>query len=404
MLVLLLALLFYGLELFRITLRPGEADVGLGTSAAIAAIMLIPPSSVALVVFLGTSLAEIRFTRPWYKKAFNVSQWVIAATTVAWAFQYVKGDDPFRMGSMRDIAAIVMVWVGYYVLNACLVTLAISLALSIPPLIVWRTNHRNVVYHEIFTAPLGTLLALLIHEQPLTAVLLLPPVYMLHRAVKLTTELRRQTTKALIAFANSIDDRDPMTYQHSLRVAELARAVARQMGLPPHEVETIYLSACVHDLGKVGIPDAILLKPGRLSDEEFDTIKQHPVISEKIVQNFPIFGIGHDIVRHHHERYDGKGYPDKVAGEAIPLGARIIAVADTYDAITADRPYRPGMPHEKALKIIIEERGKQLDARVVDAFLEVMGVISQALVPEVGNWRIPATYASSREEKVSVPA
>ena len=230
--------------------------------------------------------------------------------------------------------------------------------------------------------PLGTLLALLMQQQPLAIVLILPPLFMLRRSFELTREIRRQAIDALLAFANSIDARDPSTYQHSQRVGELARAIAQHMGLPPDEVDIIYLSARLHDLGKVGIADAILFKPGRLTEEEYQIIKEHPIISAQVVKNFPTFGIGHDIIKHHHERYDGTGYPDGLAGEEIPLGARIIAVADTYDAIISDRPYRAGLSREVALQRIIEQKGKQFDPQVVDAFLEVMGVTSSISIPE----------------------
>lgn len=399
--VLLVAGLIYGLGVYAIILRPGEAEVTLEVSASIAAIMLLPPPSIPLVVFLSKSLAEMRFARPWYKKAFNVSQWMIVDTTLAWAFQYVADDGAYILVSIRDMPAIVVMWVAHYVLNTGLVTLAISLALGLSPFIVWRTNYRDVVYHMIFTAPLGTLLALLIQQQPLAVALMLPPLFIMYRALELTTELRRRTLDALIAFANSVDARDPSTYQHSQRVAELARAMAKQMDLPPDEVETIHLSARMHDLGKVGTPDAVLFKAGKLTDEEHDKIKEHPVISAQIVESFPLFNAGHDIIEHHHERYDGEGYPEGLSGDQIPLGARIIAVADTYDAMTADRPYRAGLLDEVTVRVIIEESGKQFDPKVVDAFLEVMGVTATAIAPEDENRERQITGAPPREERVS---
>ncbi|MFQ5594312.1 MAG: HD-GYP domain-containing protein, partial [Anaerolineae bacterium] len=199
------------------------------------------------------------------------------------------------------------------------------------------------------------------------------PLFMLRQAHKLTADLRHRTIDALMAFANSIDARDPSTYQHSQRVAKLAKAVAEQMDLPPDDAETIHLAARIHDLGKVGIPDAILFNPGDLSNGEYDTIKEHPIISANIVESFALFDEGRDMIKHHHERHNGKGYPDRLAAEEIPLGARIIAVADAYDAMTSDRPYRAGLSHEVAVQRIIEERGEQFDPQVVDAFLEVVG-------------------------------
>jgi HD-GYP domain-containing protein (c-di-GMP phosphodiesterase class II) len=323
---------------------------------------------------------------------------------MAWTFQYIAGNDPLVLASMRGVVIIFVLTLQYQIINYGLVVPAISLVIQVPLISVWRSNFRDLIPQLIFTAPLGMVLAVLMQQHSLIAILLLPPVYMLHRALEMTVQLRRDTTNALMTFADSVDRRDATTYQHSQRVAGMARAVAERMGLPLDEVETIYFSARLHDVGKVGIPDAILFKPGRLTDEEYERIKEHPVTSAEIIEGFPTFRVGHDIIRHHHERIDGKGYPDRIAGEDIPLGARIIAVVDSYDAMTENRPYRAGMPREKVLQILMEERGKQLDAEVVDAFLEVMGATSPVPTPTVEDRRNGTYRVSPREEKVAVPA
>ena len=166
----------------------------------------------------------------------------------------------------------------------------------------------------------------------------------------------------------SLEARDPYTHGHSRRVTRLAEAIARGMGLPKEDVARIRTAAAVHDVGKLRTPRAVLNKPGRLNDDEFAAIKRHPVDGAEMVAE-----LGDDaltaMVRHHHERLDGSGYPDGLAGEAIPLGARIIAVADTFDAITSTRPYRPGAQHQKALEVLRKESGGQLDPVAVTAFL-----------------------------------
>ncbi len=392
-----------GLGLFAIQLRPGEVQASLEVSGSIATIMLLPPPLIPLVMLISKGLIQMRFERPWYKKAFNVGQWIIVDTTLAWVFRYLGGYGPFMVNSIGNVAALATVWVGHYALNTSLVIVAVSFASGVSPVTIWRTDLRDVVYHQIFTAPLGTLLALLIQHHFLAVILLIPPLIIMYRAIQLTTALRRRTVDALMAFANSVDARDPTTYQHSERVAELTRAIAEQMGLPRDEVETLYLSARVHDLGKVGIPDAILLKPGELSNAEYDTIKEHPIISAQIVKSFPLFDVGRDIIQHHHERYDGEGYPDRLSGSDIPLGARIIAVADTYDAMASDRPYRSGLSHEVAMQIMIEERGKQFDPDVVDAFCEVMKTAPSeiALTDMARNGRGAVVHTPASERAVA---
>jgi HD-GYP domain-containing protein (c-di-GMP phosphodiesterase class II) len=173
--------------------------------------------------------------------------------------------------------------------------------------------------------------------------------------------------KHLKRLAAALEARDPYTYGHARRVARHATAVAKRMGLPRAEVARIRTAASVHDVGKVEIPLEIVQKPGSLSDEEFAAVKRHSAAGAELVADLGDEKLTR-IVRHHHERFDGSGYPDGLAGERIPLGARIIAVADTFDAITSTRPYRPARPHKEALKLLSSEAGAQLDPDAVRAF------------------------------------
>jgi putative nucleotidyltransferase with HDIG domain len=178
---------------------------------------------------------------------------------------------------------------------------------------------------------------------------------------------RAERAKKLEQLSAALDARDPYTHGHSRRVARHAETIARRMKLPKEEVARIRTAALLHDVGKIETPKEIIDKPGALSDEEYEVIKLHPGAGAKMVEelNDPELTA---IVRHHHERIDGGGYPDGIAGEAIPLGARIIAVADTFDALTSARPYRPARAHEFAINILRKESGEQLDASAVEAF------------------------------------
>jgi len=150
--------------------------------------------------------------------------------------------------------------------------------------------------------------------------------------------------------------------------------LALKLGFTPEEAGVIESAGEVHDIGKIIIEPEILHKSDRLTNEEFSLIKQHPVFGASIVSTFASYGDGHLMVRHHHERWDGGGYPDGLAAEAIPIGARIIAVADSYDAMTSARSYRAAMPHERAVAILMEGAGIQWDPNVVAAMLEHLGV------------------------------
>lgn len=168
------------------------------------------------------------------------------------------------------------------------------------------------------------------------------------------------------ALSTALDAKNSNMCGHSERVAELSLLMAKAMGLPLEEQERIHIGAHLHDIGKIGIPDAILNKPGKLTEDEFDTIRQHPEIGGTIVGKIKVFRSVADIVRHHHERYDGKGYPDGLCGEEISLGARIVAVADSFDAMTTMRTYRLAFSVSEAIAEAERCKGSQFDPNIVD--------------------------------------
>jgi HD-GYP domain-containing protein (c-di-GMP phosphodiesterase class II) len=178
----------------------------------------------------------------------------------------------------------------------------------------------------------------------------------------------------LESMADTIDLRDPYTGGHSQRVAEMTAGILRAMDMSGPEVELIVSAARVHDIGKIGVPDYILNKPGRLTLEEEAIMNTHPDRGADLLQRYPDFARGAEIIRHHHESWDGTGYPQGLKATGIPFGARVIAVADSYDAMTSDRPYRKAMPQAKAALILHEGRGKQWDPQIVDAFLQSIEV------------------------------
>jgi diguanylate cyclase (GGDEF)-like protein/putative nucleotidyltransferase with HDIG domain len=186
------------------------------------------------------------------------------------------------------------------------------------------------------------------------------------------------------SLAAAVDIRDGYTRKHSHLVSELAGAVARRIGLSATEVGRISVGALLHDVGKIGIPDAILTKEGGLSPEEWDCIREHPVLGKQILEQAPELTDVTPLVLHHQERYDGTGYPEKLQGDTIPLGARIIAAADAYHAIISDRPYRPRRTHSDAVRELSRCSGAQFDPQVVDTLLCVFETDEKirALLPD----------------------
>ena len=185
--------------------------------------------------------------------------------------------------------------------------------------------------------------------------------------------LQRAIFQSLLGLANALEAKDAYTCGHSMRVARLARQLARGAGLPHGAADTIGQAALLHDLGKIGVPEGILRKPGPLTTEEWEIMRRHPLTGAQIVAPLEFFDEGAVIVRHHHERLDGSGYPDGLVGDTIPVGARIVAVADVYDALTSGRPYRARLSHAEALEILQEERGRTLDERLVGLLIDIVG-------------------------------
>jgi putative nucleotidyltransferase with HDIG domain len=172
------------------------------------------------------------------------------------------------------------------------------------------------------------------------------------------------------AFSTTLDAKSTYTCGHSERVAEIALAIAKVLGLTESEQMRIHIGAHLHDIGKIGIPDSILNKPGKLTDIEYETMKTHPTIGYHIVSKIRVLKPMADIVWHHHERMDGKGYPDGLKGDKISLASRIVAIADTFDAMTSQRAYREKLSMDEAIAELKRHRGTQFDAAIIDVVID----------------------------------
>jgi ribonuclease P protein subunit RPR2 len=184
-------------------------------------------------------------------------------------------------------------------------------------------------------------------------------------------ELKRSYRATVRALANAVEARDAYTGKHAERVAAYGLELGRVAGLQLADAPEIEFGFLLHDVGKVAVADAILFKDGRLTAEEFALMRRHPVVGWEILREIDFLGDAKLVVRHHHERWDGAGYPDGLAGEDIPLSARVFSVADTLDALTTDRPYRPACSYAEAREVIRAEAGTQFDPAVIEAFEQV---------------------------------
>jgi HD-GYP domain-containing protein (c-di-GMP phosphodiesterase class II) len=303
---------------------------------------------------------------------FNIGQTALYVTAAAVCVSVVDqlNVDSLHIGDI-PLARVIVASLALHLFNSLLVATASARHLGIRATRVWRENllidigpHGGMTVVGLSAAQLGL-------TSPLLILTLAIPAVLIHRAAIGSVQLRQNVRHALESLMEVVELRDPYTAGHSRRVAQIARGIALELGLTAEEADRIEAAGNVHDLGKVAIDPAILQKPGKLTESEWAEMKRHPGYGASALNRFESYNEGVDLIRGHHEAWDGSGYPDGLRGEAIPLGARILAVADAYDAMTSDRPYRKGMDHEKAVSILREGAGSQWDADIVTAFLRL---------------------------------
>lgn len=214
--------------------------------------------------------------------------------------------------------------------------------------------------------------------------------------------LRSDLSHVIIAgLAQMMAVRDESMREHAERVRRYAVALAREVAIADERtINAIDVAALLHDVGKLGIPDRVLQKPGPLTRDEYEQVKQHPVIGADLLSALPFPGPLSAIVRHHHESWDGTGYPDGLRGDAIPLGARLLAIVDCYDALTSDRPYRRALSHQSAIGIIAERRGTMYDPNLTDTFLRIVQRLHAGIERAANHARVRAAWMTRGETAV----
>jgi len=352
---------------------PRGGFVTLGFPISFAVLLIYGPGLSSWVAVCGTIVeAKRRKKEEWYVVLFDQAQ-LILSISAAWIVYQCMGGEPITSTSLGHILPIVASALAYFLTNTFLVNIVLALEKRISVLEMWSVNFKWTVPNYLAQTPLGFLMAVLYRQISWWAVLFLCfPLFIAYYAYKLYAELRRQHLSTIQALATAIEMRDSYTEDHSMRMAELAVATARELRVPANEVEVIRYAAILHDIGKLGVSDQILNKPAQLTEKEWAKMKEHPKIGMEIVSKIDSLKEASHIVYYHHERYDGHGYPERLKGEDIPIGARILAVVDAYDAMTSKRPYRSAYPVERAIEELRKNAGTQFDGKVVEAFLKIL--------------------------------
>jgi putative nucleotidyltransferase with HDIG domain len=371
--ILLFALAICVADAYPIALPLQEnAEVSMSSAIKTAAVLIFGLPITIVVTLVGTLLSEVWLRRSWYKALFNVADITLtfAVMSIAYELIYDGARSPFH--SLQNAAGVCAMILTYYVVNIGLVTIILSLTTGASFWHVWKANFRDVSWNILTIIPLGAVMAFLWDYRPWSVVVLVLPMIVVRQSFQFIAELQQQTRAALVSLADTIDQRDPDTFQHSQRVARLAEAIAEAMELPYEELEVVRMAGRLHDLGKIGMSNALLFKPGRFDAQETAEFRRHPTIGAELVRSFRLFNEGQVLIRCHHECYDGTGYPANLAGEAIPVGSRILAVADSFDAMTSRRVYQAAKPIAVAMEELVRRSGSQFDPAVVAAFQRVI--------------------------------
>jgi len=337
--------------------------------------------------------------KPFLRVWFNTAQYMLAVGLSAVVYQALGGYvgfDEFRF-SFVPFAALVLV---FFAVNQGSVALAVSVTSDVSLRETWSRIAGGSLVYDLVASSLSILLCFLFIKLSIfgLAVLVLPLFFVRHM-YQMNLQVERVNRELLELMVKAIEARDPYTSGHSVRVSEYARSVARELGLPPKHVDDIATAALLHDVGKIYEEFAPLLrKEGRLSPEERMLMQGHPVRSADLVGTIAEFrGRVQADIRNHHENFDGTGYPDGLAADGIPIGARIIMIADTIDAMTTDRPYRKALTLQRALEELNKHAGRQFDPKLVQLVFKSPS-IRRLLGPQLASDATlpPSMQASSR--------
>lgn len=372
----LVGVAFWALVAFVASAAPVRVSDGVHVAVSMAPIIaagvLGGPTAAAWVALLGTTdLREIRGRVVWYGVLANHAAIVLPAIAGSIVITILRGPTGDLENTVRELVATLVGTVVYFVTNLAFVSL----------IVLYRVN-RSI--REFFTrgetssqwptflslAPLGWLMARMYTAVDWWSILLFGvPLFTSRLAFQRFIEMREMFTQTIGALAEAVDKRDPFTSKHSQRVRSISVDIGRELRVSAAELEALEWGGLLHDVGKIGVPDNVLLKQGKLTREERITMNAHPVLGAQIIGPVDRLAPELPVIRHHHEWYNGSGYPDRLMGDEIPRLARILHVADAFEAMTADRPYRKALSTEQALAELRKFAGVQFDPEVVDAFV-----------------------------------
>jgi putative nucleotidyltransferase with HDIG domain len=401
--------------LFRLNFASESAKITIDEDTfIIAAALLFGPGPATLAIAASGFVSSFRRRMPARQIAFNTAALAVSMWAGSHAFFLASGIAPLAQ-SKPSLGGVVLPLLAmtaiYFALNSGLTAIAVGLDARQSPIQIWRRHFQWLSISYLAAASLAFCLILLIQQASMIAmVVVVPLLVVFHLTLRSSfgrvddarrhlTDMDRLYLSTVETLAMAIDAKDDVTHSHVVRVQAYALGLARALGITDElELKAIEAAALLHDTGKLAVPEHILNKPGKLTDAEFEKMKRHVDVGADILSlvQFPYPVV--PIVHCHHESWDGTGYPRGVAGEDIPIGARILSVVDCFDAITSDRPYRGRMTEEAALQILRERSGRMYDPHVVATFIEVYRSIPIAPGDIVAGHEVLQRIHQSRHE------
>lgn len=377
-------LLFIILSIFVESLAiplPGGGAVSVGYAICLSAMIITGPLGTSICGCLGVMFRYVKLSSgsvhhiantPLYKTLFNGMECFIAIGITAmiyYSFGMSIKDPLFYTNIIPLLTAIIT----YVVINTTIMTKLFSMLNNQSFIDMFIKNMKWLLPQCFVVASLGIFISILyLNYGAAIMVLFFGPLLLARYSFKLYLEMKDLYFETVYALTKAVEAKDPYTNGHSQRVADYAEKLAKIMGLKQSRIDTLRTAALLHDIGKIGIQDDILNKPGTLTTEEMNKIKTHPSIGINILSDVDFLSDVREIILKHHEKYDGTGYPDGIGGQEVPIEAYILAVADAFDAMTSDRSYRKGMTTQKALEIIQQDAGSHFHPEVAATFVEMV--------------------------------